>query len=81
MTDELAAAEGPAKLKPPTQPVEQPLTLAAMDGWARRAGAYIDGLTETAHAGTGLPFDVVRATITKGKDDFMAPRKLLQERL
>jgi hypothetical protein len=51
-----------------------------MDGWARRASAYIDGLTETAHAGTGLPFDVVRATITKGKDDFMAPRKLLQER-
>jgi hypothetical protein len=53
------------------------LTLDEMDHWAARAAAYIDGLTATAHAGTGLPRDVVRATITCGKDDFSAARKLL----
>ena len=67
-----------------TLPDEQPLTLDEYEGWAARAGAYIDGLTEVAHAKTGnedgtgkLPFDVVRATITRGKDDFSAARVLL----
>jgi hypothetical protein len=53
------------------------LTLDEMDTWAARAASYIDGLTSVAHAGTGLPWDVVRATITCGKDDFSAARKLL----
>jgi hypothetical protein len=79
-----------ARLKMPllfnTPPDEKPLTLDEYEGWAARAGAYIDGLTEIAHAKTGnedgtgkLPFDVVRATITRGKDDFTAARVLLSK--
>jgi hypothetical protein len=67
-----------------TPPTERPLTLDEWDGWAARAASYIDGLTSIAHAATGsedgtgkLPFDVVRATITRGRDDFTAARKLL----
>jgi hypothetical protein len=66
-------------MKVKNRPTERPLTLDEMDDWAARTAAYINGLAEVAHGGTGLPFEVVRATITKGKDDFTAARKLLLE--
>jgi hypothetical protein len=79
----LSGTESPqmsAKLKLPllfNTPAEQQLTLEEVRGWKDRARADLDRRTAIEHAGTGLPFDVVRATITRGDDDITAAWKLL----